>query len=194
MGIPRCTGLNFFQFIDTIGGVLIIECRLMITLTNSLPEWTQVSRGVVNCNSGTWFSCIILLDLTQSTAAPSPTTTSSTALTQTTSASSSPSTSTANSRANAVRGGVVGGILGLFMLCALLYGYFQWKKRLARNREVLLSRTASDTGNLAANEVVEEPSMTQVGVINLIPPRSDVPSFVSTHSWREDIKSSYSDA
>ena len=68
------------------------------------------------------------------------------------------------------------------MLCALLYGYFQWKKRLARNREVLLSRTASDTGNLAANEVVEEPSMTQVGVINLIPPRSDVPSFVSTHS------------
>ena len=57
-----------------------------------------------------------------------------------TSAPSSPSTSTSttvSARANAVGEGVVGGTLGLFMLCALLYGYFQWKKRLARNRETL---------------------------------------------------------
>ena len=109
-------------------------------------------------------------------------TTSSTAFSQSTSAPSSPSTSTVNARANAVGEGVVGGTLGLFMFCALLYGYFQWKERLARNREALLSQT--DTENPAASEVVEEPSMTRVRVVNLIPPspRSEVPSFVSSHS------------
>ena len=60
---------------------------------------------------------------------------------------------------NAVGGGVVGGILGLFMFCALLYGYYQRKKRLARNREALLSRT--DTEIPATSEVVEEPFMKQ---------------------------------
>lgn len=85
-------------------------------------------------------------------------------------------------------GGVVGGILGFFMLCALLYGYFQRKKRLARNREALLLSRA-DTENPAASEVVvvvveeeEDPSMTPVasGVINSTRRSNIVPSFVSS--------------
>jgi hypothetical protein len=78
--------------------------------------------------------------------------TSSTALPQSTLASG---TVDSDANANAV-GGVVGGILGLFILCGMLYGYFQWKKRLARNREALLSRT--DMENSVSSEV-GEPSM-----------------------------------
>ena len=103
-------------------------------------------------------------------------TTSSATLTQSTSAPSSPSTSNTISRANTIGEGVVGGILGLFVLCALFYGYFQWKKRLARKREVLFPKSRNDTENpqAAASEVIEKPSMTQVRVITPV-------SFVSSH-------------
>lgn len=123
-----------------------------------------------------------LLDLTQSTAVPSPTsilsqpttvssTASSTALA--TSVPSSPSTSTLDARANTLGGGVVGGILGLFVFCGLLYGYFRWRRRLSHNKESLSSQ--NDMENPASSEV-EEPSMTQARVIHFIPPKS---SFVS---------------
>ena len=46
------------------------------------------------------------------------------------------------------------------MLCALFYGCFQWKKRLTRNREALLSRTNAEIP--ATSKVIEESSMTQV--------------------------------
>ena len=96
----------------------------------------------------------------------------------TTSAPSSLSTSnTVITRANAVGEGVVGGILCLFVLCALLYGYFQWKKRLVRNRKALLlvlPQTDTENPQAAASEDIEEPSMNQV---RAIPP---VPSFVSS--------------
>ncbi|KAF8812139.1 Aldo/keto reductase [Phlegmacium glaucopus] len=92
---------------------------------------------------------------------------------------SSPSTSTFDAHANAVEGGVVGGVLGLFILCGLLYGYFQWKQRLSRNRETLSSRT--DTDDSALSKVEEEHSMTQVRAANgIITPGSAVPSFMGS--------------
>ena len=105
----------------------------------------------------------------------STTSSATSTLSQSTSAPSSPSS---NTRANAVGEGVVSGILILFVLCALVYGYFQWKKRLARNRKMLLLVPRTDTENpqAASSEVIEEPSTTQVRVT---PP---VPSFVSSHS------------
>lgn len=107
-----------------------------------------------------------LLDLTQSTALPSPTSTvsqsqqSTSSRTSSITLASSPSTSTSDAHVNAVGGGVVGGLLGLFILCGLLYGYFRWKKRLSRDREILSSRI--DTENHASGDVEEEPPTTQV--------------------------------
>ena len=109
------------------------------------------------------------------------TTSSATSTLSQSSAPSSPSTSnTVIARANAVGEGVISGILILFMFCALLYGCFQWKKRLTRNRKVLLLAPQSDTENpqAAASEVIEEPSMTRVRVIPPVLP------FVSSHSCR----------
>lgn len=121
-----------------------------------------------------------LLDLTQSSALPSPTnskhSTTFSSTTSSTSTTSAQSTSTPSSlgpsssavtNVDAIGGGVVGGLLGLFTLFVLLYGYIHWKRRIVRNGELLSSRT--DT---------ENPSMTQVQVIN---PRSEsaIPSFVS---------------
>lgn len=159
----------------------------MITLINSLPERTQVSRGIVILGHN--FHSPFSPDLTQSTAVPSPTSTkppmtilstsSSATLSQSTSTPSSPLTSnTFISRANAVGEGVVGGILGLFVLCALLYGYFQWKKRLARNKEALLPRTDTENPQAAVSEVIEKP-FTMAQVRGVTPP---VLTFVSSHS------------
>ena len=39
--------LNGFSFLLTLEGVLTVECRLIIILINSLPERTQVSRGIL---------------------------------------------------------------------------------------------------------------------------------------------------
>jgi hypothetical protein len=113
--------------------------------------------------------------------------TTSATFSQSTSALSSPSTSnTVMARANAVGEGVVGGILILFVFCALLYGYFQWRKRLARNRKALLlvSRTDTENPQAAASEIIEEPSMTKVRLGVMLPPV--VPSFVSPYflMWR----------
>lgn len=103
-------------------------------------------------------------------------TASSADLAQSTSAQGSPSTSTVDNTVNVVGGGVVGGLLGLFILCSLLYGYFQWKRGLSRNEGSPSLRI--DTEHPASGEV-EESSMTQVRVTNFAPPRSAVPSFVS---------------
>ena len=91
-------------------------------------------------------------------------------------------------RANAVGEGVVGGTLSLFVVCALLYGYYQWRERLAaRNRKALLlvSRTDTENPQAAASEVIKEPSMTK----DRLPP---VPSFVCSHF--SDSADPFSDA
>jgi len=133
-------------------------------------------------------------NLTQSTAVPSPTdskqskafssATSSTTSAQSTSTPSSLEPSSgAVANVDAIGGGVVGGLLGLFTLCVLLYGYIHWKRRLVRNGELLSSRT--DT---------ENPSMTQVQVINSISPRSEsaIPSFNYSLSTPDSSTSSSS--
>lgn len=94
--------------------------------------------------------CINLADKTESTAAPSPTSTTSmivptTSSTPITTSTSSPSaTNTASSdtgtlspvsdaRANAIAGGVIGGVVGLALILALAFWYYNRRRRIAES-------------------------------------------------------------
>ena len=129
------------------------------------------TSSIVSTSTSTSVSAKSSKVVSSTTSHTSTVATSTTASISTATSTTAGSTNVSDTQANAIGGGIVGGLAGVTLLCGLLYWYLHRRRRAARNGVHLSSPTSSNNPPWGG----QGPYMTQV----VAPAVSDAPPSVS---------------